>query len=261
MKIFIRGGIFSLGLRKKQLKILLFLLVCILLYSTWMIVSNQNRLSNEDFIRFHVIANSDSEADQALKLKVRDGVLAKINNELVQEAMAQELADFQTSGAAVMSWSEEESGRTRVSLDLEQSRKYILENLTEIEDTAERIVRENGYAYPVKAELGVTWIPQKTYGDVTFPSGNYEALNITIGEGKGQNWWCVLFPPLCLVGAEPPEDEELAKEAQEIYKEILLDDKYDPLTEKREKPTTLKLKFKTLELIEELDKEKQKCPL
>lgn len=243
-----------MGLRKKQLRMLFLILVCILLYSTWTIVSSQSKLSNDDFIRFHVIANSDTDGDQQLKLKVRDGVLAKINNELVEEAMAQELAVFQTSGAAVMSQTEEESSKTRVSLDLEQSRKYIQENLTEIEDTAERIIRENGYDYSVKAELGVKWIPQKTYGNVIFPSGNYEALNITIGEGKGQNWWCVLFPPLCLIGVEPPEDEELTEEAQEIYKDILLDKRYEPLTEEREKPTTLKLKFKTLELIDELNK-------
>lgn len=243
-----------MGLRKKQLRMLFLILVCILLYSTWTIVSSQSKLSNDDFIRFHVIANSDTDEDQQLKLKVRDGVLAKINNELVEEAMAQELAVFQTSGAAVTSQMEEESSQTRVRLDLEQSRKYIQENLAEIEDTAERIIRENGYAYSVKAELGVKWIPQKTYGNVIFPSGNYEALNITIGTGKGQNWWCVLFPPLCLIGAEPPEDEEEAEAAQQIYKDILLDERYEPLTEEREKPTTLKLKFKTLELIDELDK-------
>lgn len=246
-----------MGLRKKHNKILFFLLICILLYSIWMITGNQRELSNDDFIRFHVIANSDSEEDQALKLAVRDGVLTKINNDLVQETMARELTEYQASEAAVMSWTDADSGNTRVSLNLEQSRKYIQENLDEIEATAERIVRENGYQYPVKAELGVRWIPKKTYGNIIFPSGNYEALNLTIGNGEGHNWWCVLFPPLCLIGAEPPDDEKLAAEEQELYKEILLDDKYEPLTEKREKPTTLKLKFKTLELIDELDKENQ----
>ena len=218
-------------------------MICILLYSTWTIASSQSKLSNEDFIRFHVIANSDSNDDQQLKLAVRDGVMAKINSELIRETMAQELAE-----------------ETRVSLDLEQSRKYIQDNLAEIEETAERIIRENGYDYRVEAELGVKWIPQKTYGDVIFPSGNYEALNITIGEGKGQNWWCVLFPPLCLIGAEPPEDEELAEEALDIYKDILLDPKYEPLTEEKTEPTTLKLKFKTLELLDELNKKKQEDP-
>lgn len=243
-----------MGLRRKQLKILMFLLICILLYSTWTIISSRNELSNDDFIRFHVVANSDSEEDQALKLKVRDGVLAKINNELVRETMAEELVAFQTSGAAVMSRTSEEGSPVRVSLDLEKSRKYIRDNLSEIEEAAEHIIRENGYQYPVKAELGVKWIPRKSYGDVVFPSGNYEALNIIIGEGNGENWWCVLFPPLCLIGAESDEEDELAEDVQEIYKEILLDKKYDPLTEEREKPATLKLKFKTLELIDELDK-------
>ena len=246
-----------MGLGKKQLRILFFLLVCILLYTTWTIVSSQSKLSNEDFIRFHVIANSDSEEDQQLKLKVRDAVLAKINSELVEEAMSQELVAFQNSSTAVMSRVDGENSQARVSLDLEESRKYIQENLPEIEKTAAKVIRENGYDYSVKADLGVKWIPQKSYGNVIFPSGNYEALNITIGEGKGQNWWCVLFPPLCLIGAEAPEDDEAAQEAQEIYKDILLDAKYEPLTAEREEPTTLKLKFKTLELIDELDKQEQ----
>jgi len=257
---------FLLGLRRKQLRILIFILICILLYSAWTIASSQDQLSNEDFIRFHVIANSDSTEDQQLKLAVRDGVLAKISNELVREAMSQDLADFQTSGAAAISRSEGGISETRVTLDLEQSRKYIQDNLTEIEAAAERIVRDNGCDYPVKAEFGVRWIPKKTYGNVTFPAGNYEALNITIGEGKGHNWWCVLFPPLCLIGAEPDGDEASAEDsanaeaAQELYKEILLDKKYDPLTEENKEPTTLKLKFKTIELLDELNKEKQEDP-
>ena len=219
-----------------------------------MIYNNQSKLSNEDFIRFHVIANSDTDEDQQLKLKVRDAVLAKINNELVQEAMSQDLEEFPATGAAMVSQTDEELNRTRVTLDLDQSKKYIQENLKEIEAAAEQVVRENGYNYPVKAELGVRSIPKKSYGDIIFPSGNYEALNITIGEGKGHNWWCVLFPPLCLIGAEPPADKETALEAQELYKDILLDKKYEPLTRDYDKPTTLKLKFKTLELIDQLNK-------
>lgn len=269
-----------MGLRRRQIRIMFLLLICIIVYSAWTVYSSQNKLSNDDFIRFHVIANSDSVSDQQLKLKVRDGVLAKINSELVKEAMAQEMEAFQRpeeesprSNAAgdktVPSVSPELSGRggrsgtevyaaeqnetavneTRVSLNLEQSRKYIQANLKEIESTAEQIIRENGYDYAVKAELGVKWIPRKAYGEVVFPSGNYETLNITIGEGVGQNWWCVLFPPLCLIGAESDEDKKSAEEAQELYKDILLDHKYDPLMQDYDEPTTLKLKFKTLELI------------
>lgn len=245
--------------RNKQFRFLFFLLICALVYVTWTVSGSQSKLSNEDFIRFHVIANSDTGEDQQLKLKVRDGVLAKINNGLAQEAMAQKLADFQTSGAATVN-SETASGSSQVSLNLEESRTYILQNLEEIQQEAERIVRENGYDYPVAAELGVRWIPQKSYGSVIFPSGNYEALNITIGDGKGHNWWCVLFPPLCLIGAEPSEDGEPSEDAQAVYRDILLDEKYKPLLEEYATPTALKLRFKTLELIDELDKQAQKTP-
>ena len=251
-----------MGLRRRQIRILFLLMICIIVYSAWTVYSSQNKLSNDDFIRFHVIANSDSVSDQQLKLKVRDGVLAKINSELVKAAMAQEMDSFlqpsvyaaEASGEAGPEQNNAASGETRVSLDLEQSRKYIQDNLTEIESTAERIIAENGYDYTVKAELGVKWIPRKAYGEVIFPSGNYETLNITIGEGNGQNWWCVLFPPLCLIGAESDDDKKSAEDAQELYKDILLDHKYDPLMQEYDEPTTLKLKFKTLEL---LDKQKQ----
>ncbi len=237
-----------MGLRKKELKFMIFILICIILFSTWNVYSNPE-LSNDDFIRFHVIANSDSDEDQQLKLKVRDGILAKINSELIQETMAQEFIELQASGDSANQEVEAKNSGIRVSLDLDKSREYIQENITEIEDTAERIIRENGYDYEAKAELGVKWIPKKTYGDVIFPAGNYEALNVTIGEGKGQNWWCVLFPPLCLIGAEEiAEQDEIV---EDIYKDILLDKKYDPLIKERDKPATLKLKFKTLELIGE----------
>ena len=226
-----------MGLGKKQMRLLFLLLLCVFVYTSWVIYNSQSKLSNDDFIRFHVIANSDSTEDQELKLKVRDGVLAKINNELVEETMA----------------SHDQQDGSTASLDLESSRQYIKDNISVIEDTAEQIIQENGYDYTVKAELGVKWIPQKTYGEVIFPSGNYEALNITIGKGKGHNWWCVLFPPLCLIDTGSSGDDASA-DSQEIYKEILRDKKYDQLTEEREKPTVLKLKFKTLELLEKEDK-------
>ena len=227
-----------MGLGKKQMKLLFLLLICVFVYTSWVIYNSQSKLSNDDFIRFHVIANSDSTEDQELKLKVRDGVLAKINNELVQETMARHTQE--STGTA--------------SLDLEASRQYIRDNITEIEKTAEQIIQENGYDYSADAELSVRWIPQKSYGNIIFPSGNYEALNITIGEGKGHNWWCVLFPPLCLIGAEDPDDEQLTAEAEELYKEIMMDKKYQQLLEKQEKPTVLKLKFKTLEWLEEKER-------
>ncbi|MDD4564621.1 MAG: stage II sporulation protein R [Eubacteriales bacterium] len=245
--------------RKKQIKFLIFILICVLLYSTWT-VYGKPELSNDDFIRFHVIANSNSKEDQQLKLKVKDEILAKINSELVLETMAQDLADYQASNADLTQGMNEKGDKTQVSLDLEQSRNYIQENIIEIEEKAEEIIKENGYDYTVKAELGVKWIPEKRYGDVVFPAGNYEALNITIGEGKGENWWCVLFPPLCLIGAEENIDEKTTQNTytedqirmvKETYQDAMLDKKYKPLLEERDNPVTLKLKFKTLEIIGE----------
>lgn len=139
----------------------------------------------EGIIRFHVIANSDSEEDQELKFKVRNRVLAKVQNALEG-----------SKGAA-------------------QTRAYIEDNLEEIEACARQCVRAEGYDYNVKARIGVTAIPAKQYDDVYFPAGSYEALTITIGEGKGQNWWCVVFPPLCLVDArESGHDELFAEDAR-----------------------------------------------
>ena len=136
----------------------------------------------EGIIRFHVIANSDSDEDQNLKFKVRNRVLAKVQNAL-----------------------EGSSGASR-------TRAYIEENLEEIEACALQCVRAEGYDYNVKARIGVTAIPAKQYDDVYFPAGSYEALTITIGEGKGRNWWCVVFPPLCLVDAREGGYEEMFDE-------------------------------------------------
>lgn len=139
----------------------------------------------EGIIRFHVIANSDSDEDQELKFKVRNRVLGKVQNALEG-----------SQGAA-------------------QTKAYIEKNLEEIEACARQCVRAEGYDYNVKARIGVTAIPAKQYDDVYFPAGSYEALTITIGEGKGQNWWCVVFPPLCLVDArESGHDELFAEDAQ-----------------------------------------------
>ena len=136
----------------------------------------QEDLAGEVF-RFHVIANSDSEEDQELKLKVRDEIIKKTKS--LQESQS-----------------------------IEDSREYLQTHLKDMEETANKVIEENGKSYKAEANLGIRWIPEKTYGDMYFPAGNYEALNLTLGRGEGQNWWCVLFPPLCLI----EEDEEAIKE-------------------------------------------------
>ena len=218
-------------LKKRQLRLLLFMMLVMFTYVTWLTYTPSQVLSNEDFIRFHVIANSDSKEDQDLKLLVRDELLLTINEGLAEETMAMT-----------------DPGTEKATLSIEQSREYIASNLTEIEEAAEAVILEMGYAYPVKAKLAPTFIPAKTYGNLTFPAGNYEALNVTIGEGQGQNWWCVLFPPLCLIGLEPPKN---GANIEELYGEAILDEKYQDLLENPEHPRTLKLKFKVLEMMEQ----------
>lgn len=191
-------------------------------------------LSNEDFIRLHVVANSDSEQDQALKLKVRDKLLEKINNDLVRQAV--------TEAAA---------GEEKVSLDIDESRVYIKESLKDIQSAAEQIVRDEGYDYSVRAEFGVSWIPEKTYGSVTFPAGNYEALKILIGNAAGQNWWCVLYPPLCLIDSS----YDGSNGSGDIMNDVVMSARYRELTEAAEsgRPAQmLHLRFKSLEAIKSI---------
>lgn len=131
-------------------------------------------------IRLHVIANSDSEEDQALKLEVRDRILERA------EALYPEHAT------------------------LEEARAALEESLPELSRIGEQTVKAAGYDYPVTAELTQCWFPTKEYEDFALPAGDYTALRIVIGEGQGQNWWCVAFPPLCL-GAASQSVEEAAQ--------------------------------------------------
>lgn len=132
-------------------------------------------------VRFHVIANSDSQKDQNIKYMVRNSVFSKLENSLTNELLRAE-ADAAAN-----------TDRGEIS------RSYVREHLPEIESWAQDCLRARGCDYQAKAEFGVCAIPAKTYDDIYFPAGNYEALTITLGDGNGQNWWCVVFPPLCLV--------------------------------------------------------------
>ena len=142
-------------------------------------------------LRMHVIANSDSAEDQALKLKVRDAVLE----------------------AGIEYFDNSESAA-------EAEKKLVLVK-DELEAIAKKTVMDNGYDYDVKVNIGNAYFPTKTYdGEVTFPAGEYEAVNVVIGSGNGHNWWCVMFPPMCLPAAESDVelDEVLSRDEYEIVK-------------------------------------------
>ena len=123
----------------------------------------------DQVIRLHVLANSDSEADQTLKLEVRDEILAAAQRYFTPEAT------------------------------LEETRAILADHLEELARTGAEVVAKAGFDYPVTASLeDDCWFPTKEYTDFSLPAGEYTALRIVIGEGDGQNWWCVVFPPLCL---------------------------------------------------------------
>lgn len=123
----------------------------------------------QDAIRLRIIANSDAPGDQALKREVRDRVLQVVSRAL--------------KGAS----------------STEEARRRLQALVPEVQREAEEVVRRAGYTYPVRADYGLVPFPTKMYGDQVYPAGDYEALRIVLGNGLGQNWWCVLFPPLCFV--------------------------------------------------------------
>lgn len=151
----------------------------------------------EQVLRFHVLANSDSAEDQELKMKVKEGILSYLE----QEMPALE--------------------------NVEETRKWMREHTENLEEEGAKIIAQEGYDYTVSAAVTTCWFPQKTYGDMTFPQGNYKALRIEIGEAKGQNWWCVLYPGLCFLDAA---NAVIPKEGKQKLKDVLTEEEYSCLT-------------------------------
>jgi stage II sporulation protein R len=168
----------------------------------------------DSVMRLHVVANSDSEADQALKLCVRDAILR--SDHLIS-------ADCQT---------------------LEEAREKTFANLDAIRECAKAEIVRLGYTYDVEVRLCEEEYPTKNYGSLCFPSGKYLSLQVLIGEAAGQNWWCVLFPPLCLDAASRPNTNEDA-----FISVGLSPEQYQIITESK-KPT-YQARFKLLEALEE----------
>lgn len=178
-------------------------------------VYNYHDVKNS-LIRFHVLANSDNKEDQNLKLKVKDEVINYLYSYL------------------------------KDSKSLEESRNILKEQEDYVKEIANKVIKENGFNYSIKTELGYENFPEKSYGSIVLPQGKYEAFRIIIGNGKGHNWWCVMFPPLCFVdmtsGIVPDESKEnleTALPSEEEY--ILISDN---------KTSDIKFKFKLVELFQ-----------
>ena len=145
----------------------------------------------QDVLRMHVIANSDSAEDQAVKLKVRDAVL---------EA-GEDLFDG--------------------TLTAEGAEQVLDSDIERLQNAARTVLAENGFDYGVRVEIGKDYFNTRTYdGEVTLPAGEYEAVRVILGEGKGQNWWCVMFPPMCLPAAEADTEisDVLTKNEEDVVK-------------------------------------------
>lgn len=161
---------------------------------------------SQDVFRLHILANSDSEADQSLKIKVRDEVL-DYTEDLFNSANSKEEAE-----------------------------SIISDNLQSISNVAYQTVLDNGYDYVVNAEITNMYFTTRYYEGYTLPSGMYDALRITIGEGEGHNWWCVMYPSICISSAEDKESKA---------KEALDDDEYNIVCNEQ-----YQYKFKVVEIFE-----------
>lgn len=159
-------------------------------------VKIQEHLAQE-VLRFHVLANSDSEADQVLKMQVKEAVITYLETKLPKE------------------------------LDVDQTTNWVKQHTDELERVSMDVMEAQGYAYPVSAAVTTCYFPQKSYGDVTFPRGNYTALRVEIGAAKGQNWWCVLYPNLCFLDAV---NAVVPEEGKEELRQVLTEEEYDQVT-------------------------------
>lgn len=177
----------------------------------------------DSLIRFHVIANSDTENDQNLKIKVKNQIISYLYPYLNE------------------------------SDSLLESRNIIKEKMIYVKQIAQKVISENNYSYDVKVQLSRENFPDKSYGDIILPQGDYEAFRVIIGQGKGKNWWCVMFPPLCFVD-ESKALVEYDKMESKICDSIKRNKEVQSENDKQHdiKKPNIEIKFKIVEVIQEL---------
>ncbi|MCI9585642.1 MAG: stage II sporulation protein R [Bacilli bacterium] len=173
---------------KKTIILLIFIVLFYVFISN---VMAENIEIPDDAIRIRVVPNSNSEYDQEIKGKVRT---------VLESTMYNLLKDSKNS---------------------DEARKIISSNLNTVEKNVEDILQKERYDKDYKVNFGYNYFPEKEYKGVTYEEGYYESLLVTLGEGKGDNWWCVLFPPLCLVEAEESTDVEYKSLIKEVLNKYL----------------------------------------
>ncbi len=183
------------------LAVTVFMLFLLVGYST-----SVNSNLSQNIVRLHVLANSDSEDDQSLKLKVRDAILEHSRKNFTK--------------------------KSEVATQLESYKKI-----------AEEVICYNGYDYPIEVEYGNFKFPTKEYKNLRLPAGNYDAVRVKIGKAEGQNWWCVMFPPLCFVDGTTDTESAENKLRSSLDKES-----YDVITSlSKDGSLPFEIKFKIVE--------------
>lgn len=181
----------------------------------------QENIASE-ILRFHVIANSDSTEDQALKLIIKD-------------ALVKALIPTLENATNIM-----------------EARSLLKSSLDELEDISNGIIKEHGFTYTASASLERGYFPLKVYGDLSLPPGEYEAVRIELGSAKGQNWWCVMYPPLCFVDATYSVVPDSSKAE---LRGLLTNEEYEAIFSAEK--VNIKIRFKLLSWIENLVKEEK----
>lgn len=192
--------------------LIIFLLLLFIFISALSYATKVSAHLSDNVFRLHVIANSDSDVDQSLKYKVRDAVIEYMKTICSPNASKDE---------------------------------YILcakSNLENIKQVAKDTVTKNGYNYDINVSVGNFEFPTKKYGDISFPTGFYDALRVEIGNANGQNWWCVMFPPLCFVDVS---SGIVPEESKETLQDNISAEEYNLITASN---TELKFKFKLVEM-------------
>lgn len=203
-------------LNNSKVKMVIILTFLFFIYTSICAISYANQVSNDisnSVFRLHVIANSDSDEDQNLKYIVRDKLLEYMNELCINCSTKEE------------------------AISIAQN------NLNNFKELALQTIREEGFDYSVNVNIGNFEFPTKYYGDISLPAGYYDALKVEIGEAKGQNWWCVMFPPLCFTDVT---SGVVPEESKEDLENTLTDEEFSIVSDNS---LDIQVKFKILEFL------------
>ncbi len=197
----------------KYIIIIFSLLFCFIFISISSYANTISQNLSDNFFRLHILANSNSDNDQQLKLEIRDAIIEFMNSQNFSDKTKSDVVNL------------------------------VKNNLNEYQHIAEDVISKHNLNYSVNLEVGNFLFPSKHYGNISLPAGYYDALKINIGKAEGKNWWCSLFPPLCFVDIS---SGIIDNEAERNLKESLSEEEFAIITNSNEK--TIKLKFKLLEM-------------